>query len=218
MLQPDVPTFLARLLGASWGAIVHECMAYLTEQSAVAACTIRTETQIMGLSCDLVQGRDRLVQAFSSFLATISVPNDPTGAISYSYGPPRGLRWRDMLLDLCRGVISFSHPREELMNPGREEEDLREIAQLSFPSQDGMRGFLKGARRSMEPHTLGTCFAHLPEHADRSFHAGHEGLFRLGKVARTARTFVKDPATMMLRGIGRVILQDSRVARWALAL
>jgi hypothetical protein len=81
MLQPDVHTFFASLLGSSWLAIFHECMAYLKEQIAVAAFTIRTDTQIMGLSCDLVQGLDRLVKEFSIFLATIYFPNEPTGSL-----------------------------------------------------------------------------------------------------------------------------------------
>src|SRR5215208_376681 len=55
ILQPDVHTFSERLLGPSWFAIFHEFMAYLKEQIAIAALTIRKETQIMGLSCDLVQ-------------------------------------------------------------------------------------------------------------------------------------------------------------------
>ena len=74
-------TFFERLLGSSWFAIFHEFMAYLKEQIAVAAFTIRKETQIMGLSCDLVQGLDRLVKEFSIFLATIYFPKEPTGSI-----------------------------------------------------------------------------------------------------------------------------------------
>ena len=74
-------TFFESLLGSSWFAIFHEFMAYLKEQIAVAAFTIRKETQIMGLSCDLVQGLDRLVKEFSIFLATIYFPNEPTGSI-----------------------------------------------------------------------------------------------------------------------------------------
>jgi len=81
MLQPDVQTFFERLLGSSGFAMVHECMAYRKEQLAVAAFTIRQETQIMGLSCDLVQGRDRLVKECALFLATIYFPNEPTGSI-----------------------------------------------------------------------------------------------------------------------------------------
>ena len=93
-----------------------------------------------------------------------------------------------------------------------------EIAKLSFPSKNRILSFLKGASGGIEPHTLGTCFDHLPDHADRRLQACHEGLFRLGKVGRTVCTFVNDTATIMLRGIGRMRLQDSRVARWALAL
>ena len=55
ILQPDVHTFFARLLGSSWFAIFHEFMAYRKEQIAIAALTVRKETQIMGLSCDLGQ-------------------------------------------------------------------------------------------------------------------------------------------------------------------
>src|SRR6266446_1676399 len=68
------------------------------------------------------------------------------------------------------------------------------------------------------PHPLRASLDHSPDHADRSFQACHEGVFCLGKVGRTVRTFVNDTATMMQRGIGRMRLQDSRVARWALAL
>jgi len=104
------------------------------------------------------------------------------------------------------------------MNQRREEEHLLEIAKLSFPRKDRMLGFLKGASCGISSHPLGACLEHLPDHADRGFHACHEGLFRLGKVGRTVCTFVNDTATIMLRGIGRMRLQDSSVARWALDL
>jgi len=76
-------------------------MAYLKEQIAIAALTIRKETQIMGLSRELLQGLERLLKEFSIFLATIYLPNEPTGSIEQEYGPPRGRIWRDILLDLC---------------------------------------------------------------------------------------------------------------------
>src|SRR5882672_4502685 len=60
------------------------------------------------------------------------------------------------------------------------EEDLMEIAKLSFPSKDGILGFLKGASSGVEPHTLRACLDHLPDHADRGFQTCHEGLFCLG--------------------------------------
>ena len=93
-----------------------------------------------------------------------------------------------------------------------------EIAKLSFPRQDRILGFLKGASGGVEPHPLRAGLDYLPDHADRRFQAGHEGLFCLRKVGRTVRTFVKDTATMMLGRIGRMRLQDSRAARWALDL
>ena len=89
ILQSDVQTFFERLLGSSWFAIFHEFMAYLKEQIAIAALTIRKETQIMGLSRELLQGLDRLVKEFSIFLATIYLPNEPTGSLEQEYGPPR---------------------------------------------------------------------------------------------------------------------------------
>src|SRR4029434_332071 len=104
------------------------------------------------------------------------------------------------------------------MHQGIEEEDLMEITKLSFSSQDRILGFRKGAGGGVYPQPLRACFDHLPDHADRRFQACHEGVFCLGKVGRTVCTFVKDTATMMLRGIGRMRLQDSSVARWALDL
>src|SRR2546422_11712761 len=92
------------------------------------------------------------------------------------------------------------------MNQRIEEEHLLEIETLSFPRKDRILGFLKGARGGIESHPLGARLEHLPDHADRGFHAFHEGLFRLGKVVQTARTFVNDTAPMMLRGISRMRL------------
>jgi hypothetical protein len=89
ILQPDVHTCFARLLGSSWFAMVHEFMAYRKAQIAIAALTIRQETPIMGLACDLVQGRDRLVKKCALFLATISLPHEPTGSIHEQDCPPR---------------------------------------------------------------------------------------------------------------------------------
>jgi hypothetical protein len=55
-------------------------MAYLKEQIAIAALTIRKETQIIGLACDLVQGRDRLAKKFALFLAG-------TGSVEWEWLP-----------------------------------------------------------------------------------------------------------------------------------
>ena len=123
-----------------------------------------------------------------------------------------------MLLSLCLRFIAFENSLDELMNQSIEEEHAMEIAQRSFPCQARMLGFLKGASSGIDPHTLGACLEHLPAHADRGCQACHTGLFRLGKVARTALTCVNDTATMMLRGIGRRRVKDSRLACWALAL
>jgi len=104
------------------------------------------------------------------------------------------------------------------MNQCRQEERLMERSTLAFPSKHRMLGLIKGASGGIESHPLGACLEHLPEHADRGFQACHAGLFRLRKGAKPARTFVNDPAPMMLRGIGRMRLKDSRWAWWALHL
>ena len=74
ILNPEVHTSFESLLGSPWFAIFHEFMAYLKEQIAIAALTIRKETQIMGLSRELLQGLERLLKEFSIFLATIYSP------------------------------------------------------------------------------------------------------------------------------------------------
>src|SRR5262249_128787 len=88
ILQPDVHTFFERLRGSSWFTIVHEFMAYLKEQSAIAAFTIGKDAQIMRLSRNLVQCLDRLLKESAILLATIELPNEATGAVHEQYGPP----------------------------------------------------------------------------------------------------------------------------------
>src|SRR6266581_5559726 len=102
------------------------------------------------------------------------------------------------------------------MNQRIEEEHLLEIAKLSFPRKDRILGFLKGASGGIESHPLGACLEYLPDHADRSFHAFHEGIFCLGEIGRTVLTFVNDTATMILCSIGRMILNIRRVTCRAL--
>jgi hypothetical protein len=63
-------------------------MAYLKEQSAIAAFTIGKDAQIMRLSRNLVQGLERLCKEPSILLATLSLPNESTGAVHEQYGPP----------------------------------------------------------------------------------------------------------------------------------
>jgi hypothetical protein len=75
-------------------------MAYLKEQSAIAAFTIGKEAQIMRLSRHLVQCLYRLVKELAIPLATLSLPNEPTRSLHEQDGPPAGLLWRDILLDL----------------------------------------------------------------------------------------------------------------------
>jgi hypothetical protein len=77
-----------------------------------------------------------------------------------------------------------------------------EIDQLSFPRQDRMLGFLKGASGSISSHPLRACLAYVPDHADRGLQAFHEGLFGLREIDRTVLAFVNDTATMILCGIG----------------
>lgn len=52
ILHPDVHTSFASLLGSSWFAIFYKFMAYLKEQIAITALTIRKETQVMSMSCN----------------------------------------------------------------------------------------------------------------------------------------------------------------------
>jgi hypothetical protein len=89
MLHPDVHPSFARLLGSSWFAIFHQCMTSFKEQIAITALTIRKDTQIVGLSRNPVSRLDRLLKEFSLLLATLSLPNEPTGSIHEQYGPPR---------------------------------------------------------------------------------------------------------------------------------
>ena len=102
------------------------------------------------------------------------------------------------------------------MNQRIEEEHLMEIEKLSFPRKDRLLGFLKGASGGIESHPLGACLEYLPDHADRGFQTFEEGIFRLGEIGRTVITFVNDTATMILCGIGRMILNIKRVTYWAL--
>jgi hypothetical protein len=88
MLHPDVPTSCNSLLGASWCTILHQGMTSLKEQRPITAFTLRKETQVMSRSHALVSCLHRLVQEFSLLLATISRPNEPTGAIHEPDGPP----------------------------------------------------------------------------------------------------------------------------------
>ena len=76
------------LLGSSWLAIVYKFITYLKEQIAIAPFTIGKDAQIMSLSRNLVQCLDRLLKEFAILLATISRPNESTGAVHEHYGPP----------------------------------------------------------------------------------------------------------------------------------
>jgi len=81
MLDSDVPPAFERLLRSSWFAMVHQGITALKEQSARAALTIRKETQIVGLSRNLVSRLDHLVQELAILLATLARPHEPTGSI-----------------------------------------------------------------------------------------------------------------------------------------
>src|SRR5882762_3710482 len=98
------------------------------------------------------------------------------------------------------------------MNQRIEEEHLMEIEKLSFPSKDRILGFLKGARGGIYSHPLRACLEYLPDHTDRGFQAFHKGLFSLGAIDWTVLTFVNDTVSMILCGVGRMILNVSRVA------
>jgi hypothetical protein len=71
ILDAEVHTFFACLLGSSWLAIVHQVMTSLKEKISIAAFTIGKDTQIMSLSRDLLQCLSRLLKAFAILRATI---------------------------------------------------------------------------------------------------------------------------------------------------
>jgi hypothetical protein len=76
-----------------------------------------------------------------------------------------------------------------------------EIDTLSFPRQDRLLGFLKGARGGMSSHPLSACLEYVPDHTDRGFQACHEGLFGLGERDWTVLTCVNDTVPVILCGI-----------------
>jgi len=121
-----------------------------------------------------------------------------------------------MLLDLGLRCISVSHSREALMNHRREQEDRMAIDHLSFPSQEGLLGLLKGASGGMEAQPLGAGLDHVPDHADRGFDTFQEGLCCLGERGRTVLTLVHDTATTILCGRERMIWNLRRVTCRAL--
>ena len=71
ILDSDVHPSFEGFLGSCWFAIVHQGITYLKEQIAIAAFTIRKETQIVRLSRHLVQCLDRLFKESSILLATL---------------------------------------------------------------------------------------------------------------------------------------------------
>src|SRR6266850_3884183 len=102
------------------------------------------------------------------------------------------------------------------MNQRIEKEYLMEIEKLSFPSKDRILGLIKGASGGIEPHPLGSCLDHVPDHAHRGFQTFQEGIFCLGEIGLTGLTFVNDTATMILCSIGRMMSHVRRVADRAL--
>jgi len=95
---------------------------------------------------------------------------------------------------------------------------LMECGKRACPRQARMLGFRKGARGGIAPPPLGACLAHVPDHAHRSLHACHKGLFGLRDIDWTVLTLVHDTATLMLGSIGRMMMKVSRVAYRALEL
>src|SRR5262249_14820617 len=67
----DMHTSFEGFLWTPWLTIFHQCRTDLKKQVPIAAFTIRKETQIMGLSCNLVQRFDGFFEKPSIFLPTI---------------------------------------------------------------------------------------------------------------------------------------------------
>src|SRR5262245_38531961 len=102
------------------------------------------------------------------------------------------------------------------MNQRIEEEHLLEIEKISFPRKDRILGFIKGASCLIESLPFGAVLQHFPYHTDRGFKTFEEGIFWLREIGRTGITFVNDTVTIILCGIGRMMLNISSVAYWAL--
>src|SRR4029450_13258113 len=102
------------------------------------------------------------------------------------------------------------------MNQRREQEHPMKINKFPLPSKEGSFGFIKSASGGMESQAVGSCLDHLPNHAHRGFQTFQEGMFCLGEIGRTVMTLVNDTATMILCGIGRMMLHIQRVTCRAL--
>src|SRR2546425_3464638 len=92
-----------------------------------------------------------------------------------------------------------------------------EMSPAQCRSKEGMFCLIKSARGCIESQAIGSCLEHVPKHTHRGFQTFQEGIFCLGERGRTVLTFVNDTATMILCGIGRMILNIRRVTCRALA-
>src|SRR5262245_656123 len=71
ILDSEVHSSFACLLGSSWFSIVHKVIAYLKEQMPIAAFTIGKDAQIVSLTGKLVQCFYCLFKEPSLLLATV---------------------------------------------------------------------------------------------------------------------------------------------------
>ena len=90
ILDAEVHTSFACLLGSSWFSIVYKCITYLKEQIPLAPFTIGKDAQIMSLSRNLVQCLDRLFNPTATLIRKGFVASRYTGA----YNSALSCRWR----------------------------------------------------------------------------------------------------------------------------
>ena len=96
-------------LWTPWLTIFHQCLTDLKEQVTIPAFTIRKETQIIGMSHNLVQRFDSFFAKPSILLATISCPNKSTCPLHQEYRPSKRLIRGNIPMHFCIRLISFYH-------------------------------------------------------------------------------------------------------------
>jgi hypothetical protein len=218
LLAADVHASVQWLLGSSGLALVPQGSASLKAQRPRAACPSGNKAQSVRLSRHRVPCRSGLCQEPALRLATVELPDESTGSLPEPEGPARCLLWRALLLPFRLRFLPGAPGRSNLVSHRLQQAHPRKSAQRSCPRKERLRGCLQGARGGSSSHPLRACLDHWPDHAARSVPACHEGRCGLGKVGRTGQALVKETAPMLLGGLGRMPLQASRRARWALEL
>lgn len=172
-------------------------MAYIEQNIAISALTIRDQREVLRLVDESLQGSQGFFEELTILSAASELPNKAAGPVHEYNGPAYGLIGGCILPDPCVDLIAFDNKLDVDMKQGIEKQRLFDSGKTSFPIDNGVLRYIKGSACGIKSQSVGSGFDHLNYNAQRLFDTGKECVACLGKVTTAVSATVNCSLTIV---------------------